>query len=33
MSTLSVQEPTKTYRAGDLAIAAVRHVDLDTGRR
>ena len=29
MNTVSVRDLTKTYGAGDLAVAAVRHVDLD----
>ena len=29
MSTVSVRDLTKTYGDGDLAVAAVRHVDLD----
>ena len=32
MSTLSVRDLTKTYGEGDLAVSAVRHVDLDVDR-
>ena len=31
MTTVSVRDLTKTYGEGDLAVAAVRHVDLDVG--
>ena len=29
MTNLAVRDLTKTYGEGDLAVAAVRHVDLD----